>query len=244
MATREREKKANREKTRDKRPMAEAKYIRIPSSKAEIVLDLIRGKMYAEAAAILTNTNKSACAPILKVLNSAAANGENNSNMPKDELYVAECYACSGPTLKRMMPRARGRADRILKRTCHITIILDEKAGAAKSAAKKPVANTQTKAVKKEGGVTMKKETVKPARVAVSKPLQKSSTEQKKNTTSAKEQPDIRAERPLTNQPNNKKPLGTKKETDMPGAAKQPSSKPAASTTQGVKKPAVKKETK
>jgi len=201
MATRERVKAEKREKARDRRPFAEAKYIRIPSSKVEIVLDLVRGKMYAEAAAILSNTNKSACEPVLKVLNSAAANAENNSNMPKDTLYVAECWAAKGPTLKRMMPRARGRADRIFKGTCHITIILDEKEG-VKATPKRQQAKA---AVKKEGGTSVKKETVKPA-------------PQKKNTTSAKPQPDIHGERPLTKEPNNKKPLGTKKETDKPGA--------------------------
>jgi len=205
MATRQREKKENREKTRDRRPMAEAKYIRIASSKVEIVLDLVRGKKYAEAVAILSNTRKSACEPVLKLLKSAAANAENNNNMPKDDLYIAECWSSSGPTLKRMMPRARGRADRILKRTSHITIILDEKVDASKpkTALKKPV-----KAAEKKGGETVKKETVK--------------TPQKK--TSAKEVPVTQGERPLTTEPNSKKPLGMKKETE----AKKPSaSKPA-----------------
>ena len=186
MATRQREKAEKREANRDKRPRAEAKYIRIASSKVEIVLDIVRGKAYAEAVAILTNTRKSACEPILKVLNSAAANAENNSNMPKDDLFIAECYSTSGPALKRMMPRARGRADRILKRTCHIVIILDEKKEVAPV---KKVAKT----------TPQKKETVKPA-------------PQKKSGTRPAEIPDTQSERPLTNKPNTKKPLGTKKE--------------------------------
>ena len=70
--------------------------------------------------------NKSASPVVLKVLNSAAANAENNLAMSKDNLFVAECYATNAPQMKRMMPRARGRADRILKRSCHITIRLDE----------------------------------------------------------------------------------------------------------------------
>jgi len=127
MATRQREKAEKIAKSRDKRPTAIARYIRIPSGKIEIVLDLIRGKMYEEAVAILNNTPKSASPVVLKVLNSAAANAENNLNMAKDNLYVAECWAGAGPTMKRMMPRARGRADRILKRTAHVRIILDEK---------------------------------------------------------------------------------------------------------------------
>jgi large subunit ribosomal protein L22 len=126
MATRQREKAEQYEKTRDRRPTAIAKYIRIPSDKVEIVLDLIRGKKYDTAVAILNSTNKSASPVILKVLNSAAANAENNLNMVKDKLFIAECYVTQGPSLKRMMPRARGRADRILKRTCHIRVTLDE----------------------------------------------------------------------------------------------------------------------
>jgi large subunit ribosomal protein L22 len=127
MATRMKEKSARREENRDRRPHAEAKYIRIPSSKVSIVLDLIRGKGYSEAVSILKHTNKSATEPILKLLESAAANGENNQNISKESMFVAECWASAGPTLKRMMPRARGRADRILKRTSHITIILGER---------------------------------------------------------------------------------------------------------------------
>jgi large subunit ribosomal protein L22 len=75
--------------------------------------------------AILQNTSKSASAVLLKVLNSAAANAENNMNLSKSDLFVAEAYANQGPTLKRIMPRAKGRAYRILKRTSHITVVLD-----------------------------------------------------------------------------------------------------------------------
>jgi large subunit ribosomal protein L22 len=127
MSTRLRERTIKKLETRDKRPTAIAKYVRIPSSKMELVLDLIRGKGYEESVAILKNTNKSSSVPVLKVLESAAANAENNLSIMKDNLYVAECWATQGPTLKRMMPRARGRADRILKRSCHIRIVLDEK---------------------------------------------------------------------------------------------------------------------
>jgi large subunit ribosomal protein L22 len=93
-----------------------------------VVLDIIRGKSYTQAVAILENTPKSASEPIKKVLMSAAANAENNLGMSKDNLFVAACYADQGPTLKRVMPRAQGRAFRILKRTSHITIVLDAKA--------------------------------------------------------------------------------------------------------------------
>ena len=95
-------------------------------SKVRIMLDVIRGKRAVEAMAILENSTQIAKEPLVKLLKSAIANAENNKGMNKDDLVVAECYVCPGPTLKRMMPRAKGRADRILKRTCHITIVLDE----------------------------------------------------------------------------------------------------------------------
>lgn len=123
-----REKKERIEATKDRRPRASAKYVRISPFKVRIVLDIIRGKGLREAVAILENTPKSACEPIKKVLLSAAANAENNLGMSRDNLFVAKCYADQGPTLKRVMPRAQGRAFRILKRTSHITIVLDAKA--------------------------------------------------------------------------------------------------------------------
>ena len=141
MATRQREKAAKLEKERDKRPTAIARYVRIPSDKIKIVLDLIRGKSYEQAVSILTHTNKSASPIILKIVNSAAANAENNLNIAKDNLFVAQCWAMPGPTLKRMMPRARGRADRILKRTSHIRVILEERE-VKKTATPKPMPKT------------------------------------------------------------------------------------------------------
>ena len=78
--------------------------------------------------AILKATSKAACEPVIKVLESAAANAENNLGMSKNTLYVAECYANAGPILKRVMPRAKGSAARINKRTSHITVVLDTKA--------------------------------------------------------------------------------------------------------------------
>lgn len=95
--------------------------------KVKAIIDLIRDKEINEAQAILMNTPRAATQPVLKVLNSAAANAENNLGMSRDNLYVAEVYANQGPTLKRYRPRAHGRATRIRKRTSHITIILDEK---------------------------------------------------------------------------------------------------------------------
>ena len=103
------------------------KHVRISPRKVKIVCDLIRGKEVGVAAAILMNTPKVASEPMLKLLKSAAANAENNHNMNTDALYVDQVFVCPGPVMKRVRPRARGRAFRILKRTSHITIVLKEK---------------------------------------------------------------------------------------------------------------------
>ena len=131
MATRVREKAAARKASADKRPRATARYIRISSRKVQVVIDLIRGKSVDDALAILMYTPKSAAPVVEKLLNSAIANAEylsNEKNLPydRDHLYVAEVYANQGPTLKRYWPRSHGRADMILKRTSHITIVLDQ----------------------------------------------------------------------------------------------------------------------
>ena len=128
MAKNLREKTARIAENKDRRPRAIAKHVRISPYKVRIVLDIIRGKSYREALAILENTPKSASEPIRKVLMSAGANAENNLGMSKDNLFVAACYADQGPTLKRVQPVSKGRAYRILKRTSHITVILDAKA--------------------------------------------------------------------------------------------------------------------
>jgi large subunit ribosomal protein L22 len=137
MATRIREKTRIRKENEDKRPQATARFIRISSSKVRIVLNLIKGKGYAEAQAILKNTPKAASEVVLKVLNSAASNAENNLSMSKSDLFVADAFANQGPTLKRVMPRAKGSASPILKRTSHVTVILDKIA--EETAAVKPV---------------------------------------------------------------------------------------------------------
>ena len=128
MAKNMKEKAARIAENKDRRPKAVAKHVRISPYKVRIVLDIIRGKGYKEAVAILENTPKAASEPIKKVLMSAAANAEHNLGMDKDNLFVAKAFADQGPTLKRVMPRAQGRAFRILKRTSHITIVLDAKA--------------------------------------------------------------------------------------------------------------------
>ena len=103
------------------------KYTRISPRKVEIVLDLIRNKPVDLAMAILKHTPKAACEDLEKLLKSAIANAENNFNMDRNNLYVPECYVCPGPMLKRIRPRAQGRAYRILKRTSHVTLVVKEK---------------------------------------------------------------------------------------------------------------------
>ena len=106
---------------------AHLKYARISPRKVKIVLDLIRGKDAGVAMAILKNTPKSASEYLVKLLGSAIANAEHNNHMDPSKLYVAECFVSPGPTLKRIMPRAKGSADRILKRTSHVTIVVKER---------------------------------------------------------------------------------------------------------------------
>ncbi|MCL2433085.1 MAG: 50S ribosomal protein L22 [Clostridia bacterium] len=127
MATRERIKAEKREESRDRRPRASQKYIHLSPSKAKIVVDLVRGKPIDEALAILMYTPKAATRVVTKLINGAAANAENNLAMDRKSLYVAEIYANCGPTQKRGVPRARGRMDLMKRRSCHITVILDEK---------------------------------------------------------------------------------------------------------------------
>lgn len=105
-----------------------AKYVRVSSTKAKVVLNLIRGKNVNEAFAILKYTPRKSAATIEKVLKSAVANAENNFNLDINKLYVSEAYADQGSTLKRFKPRAQGRAYSILKRTSHITLVVKERA--------------------------------------------------------------------------------------------------------------------
>ena len=127
MAKRIREKAEKVKATREQRPHATAKYVRISPDKVRVVLALIRGRSVTDAMAILQATPKAASEQIFKVLNSAAANAEHNNGLSIDDLYVAEAYADIGPTLKRYQPVSKGRAHHILKRTSHITVILDTK---------------------------------------------------------------------------------------------------------------------
>lgn len=105
---------------------ATLKHARISPRKVKIVLDLIRNQPADKAMAILKFTPKAACELLEKLLHSAMANAENNHNMDVSKLYVAECFVCPGPTLKRIRPKDHGRAHRILKRTSHMTLVLRE----------------------------------------------------------------------------------------------------------------------
>ena len=112
---------------KDTSPSAQLSYARVSVQKACFVLDAIRGKDVQSAIGILTYNPRYASSVILKLLNSAIANAENNNNMDVSKLYIAECFANAAPTMKRIKPRAQGRAYRILKRNSHITIVLDER---------------------------------------------------------------------------------------------------------------------
>lgn len=103
---------------------AQLRYARFSAFKAREVLDLIRNRPVGEARDILAFTERGSAAPIMKLLDSAVANAGNNDGISPDELYVSACFADEGPTLRRFRPRARGRASRIRKRTCHVTIIV------------------------------------------------------------------------------------------------------------------------
>ena len=119
--------KRERNANKDTRPAAKISYARVSVQKACFVLDAIRGKDVNTALAIVTYNPRYASTVIEKLLKSAIANAENNNNMKAENLYIEECYANKGPTMKRVQPRAQGRAYRIEKRMSHITIVLNER---------------------------------------------------------------------------------------------------------------------
>jgi len=120
-------KRERNETQRDLRPKAHAKFVRVSSTKAKIVLDQIKGKDVTTAMGILLYSPRYASDVIIKVLKSAVANAENNLGMNPDQLFVEEAIANQGPTLKRIKPESKGRAYKILKKTSHITVVLNEK---------------------------------------------------------------------------------------------------------------------
>ena len=119
--------KRERNANKDTRPSAKLSYARVSVQKACFVLDAIRGKDVQSALALLEYNPRYASSIIKKLLESAIANAENNNGMNRDNLYVAECFANKGPTMKRIRPRAQGRAYRIEKRMSNITVVLDER---------------------------------------------------------------------------------------------------------------------
>ena len=119
--------KRERNAVKDTRPSAKLSFARMSVQKACFVLDAIRGKDVNTALAIVTYNPRYASSVIEKLLKSAIENAENNNGLKQEDLYVAECFANKGPTMKRIRPRAQGRAYRIEKRMSHITIVLDEK---------------------------------------------------------------------------------------------------------------------
>ena len=128
MATRIRQ-KAEKLTSKEKLAFAKAKYVRMSPSKITYILDLVRGKSATQAVAILENMPDKGAYESLKVLNSAIANAENNMGKNRETLFVKEAYATSGPSFKRMSARAKGSGNVILKKTSHITIVLDEVVG-------------------------------------------------------------------------------------------------------------------
>ena len=119
--------KRERNENRDTRPSAKVSYARVSVQKACFVLDAIRGKDVETALGILAYNPRYASTVIDKVLKSAIANAENNNHMDVSKLYIQECYANQAPTMKRIRPRAQGRAYRILRRLSHITVVLNER---------------------------------------------------------------------------------------------------------------------
>ena len=120
-------KRERNEANKETRPSAKLSYARVSVQKACFVLDAIRGKDVKTALAILEYNPRNASRIINKLLRSAIANAENNNGMNADHLYIEECYANKGPTLKRIRPRAQGRDYRIEKKMSHITIVLNER---------------------------------------------------------------------------------------------------------------------
>jgi large subunit ribosomal protein L22 len=107
--------------------MARTRYVRMSAQKARLVVDLIRGRKVEDALSVLDFTPKKAARIVAKTLRSAAANAENNHDLDVDRLFVSKAFVDEGPTAKRVLPRAQGRASRIFKRTSHVTVVVDVK---------------------------------------------------------------------------------------------------------------------
>ena len=129
--------------------IATARYIRISPTKARQVVDLIRGRHIEDARRVLRFNERAASTTVAKVLDSAVANAEHNRNLPADELVVARAWVDEGPTLRRFRPRAQGRATRIRKRTCHISVVVGRPEDVVEQLPGAPTAKQATRRVRK-----------------------------------------------------------------------------------------------
>jgi len=199
MATRVKEKTLALQQNKDKRPVAHARHIRISPYKVRTVLDIVRGLPVNRALATLKNMPRGASEVVYKLVASAVANAENNHNLDADALYIAEIHASQGPTLKRMLPKAKGSSSRILKRTSHLTVRLDDITNkgvvdvkSTSTTSKSSTKNTTTKKVdsKPKAQKSEKKVEAKPAKAEKSdtKPVKaEKSTSDKKASASKTE---------------------------------------------------------
>jgi large subunit ribosomal protein L22 len=131
---------AETQTTKTSEVRAQARWVRCSARKARLVLDMVRGRTVPEARTVLAFSTRDVAREIDKVLRSAVANAEANHDLYGDDMYISACYADEGPGLKRWKPRARGRADRIVKGTCHITIKLTSLGVESPGRSTKPVA--------------------------------------------------------------------------------------------------------
>ncbi|MDD2227101.1 MAG: 50S ribosomal protein L22 [Clostridia bacterium] len=207
MATRIREKAEARRKAKDNRPQGIAKYIRISPTKVRFVLNNIRNKKVEEALAILENSTRGASEPLIKLLKSVIANAEVKG-FNRDDLILKETWVSPGPIMKRISMRAKGRSDRILKRSCHITMILDDATSGVETA-KTNVNTAKTKGeTARKGSKTAKDST------------------NKKDTTTAKTVASKKTEKVEKSEPVSEKVVATKKV----GTATEPVTEKATTT--------------
>jgi large subunit ribosomal protein L22 len=211
---------------------AVARYIRISPRKARLVVDMIRGRDVAAAEQILDFSDKGAARVVSKVLRSAVANAENNNALPAEGLYVSKVFVDEGPTLKRFRPRAMGRATRINKRTCHITVILDER---------EPQKVTSRRRRRKAEKAATEATTAAEPQTEPEEQSDEATLEEKpeKEEAAKKSAKKPAAKKPAAKPPA-KKPAAKAKKADTKPAAKKAAGKPAAAKP-AAKKPAAKK---
>lgn len=210
---------------------AYAKNVRISPRKVRLVLDNIRGRNVKEAAAILQFSRVKAGAEVGKVLKSAVSNAVNNQNAEEDDLYVKECYADDGRTLKRWMPRAKGNASQILKRSSHITVVVSDETPVPAWKKKR-----DRKAARAEKVEAMKAEREKKA---AGEKVEEKAEEKPQEEPVKKEEPKAE-KKAAAKKPAEKKTAGKKPAEKKEPAKKEAAKKPAGKKT-AEKKPAAKK---